>query len=143
MLCVLKAAFAWLVLTLVGINLIGYVVRGFFPPALPTDTSEGRLKELLASEARRFHAANNVMTLVGIVLTAAYLFALYRYWNVALAIAAVLVMVSRLPDLLWEIKTGTKVTQENAPQSVIYYVGQLLWLLALPLTWYSLCGWKQ
>jgi len=50
-------------------------------------------------------------------------------------------MLARLPDLLWEIKTGVKVTKGNKPEGVGYTLSGLLPFLSLPLIWYSLYQW--
>jgi hypothetical protein len=87
------------------------------------------------------HAVNVAMTLLFVVLTVAYFFALYHFWNIGLAVSAGLVMVSRLPDLLWEIRTGKKASKASMPKGTAYIVATVLMWLALPLTWYSLCKW--
>jgi hypothetical protein len=87
------------------------------------------------------HATNVAMTLLFLVLTVAYFFALYHFWNIGLAVSAGLVMVSRLPDLLWEIRTGKKVSKASMPKGTACIVATVLMWLALPLTWYSLCKW--
>jgi hypothetical protein len=139
MLCILKTAVAWVVLMFLATNLIGFVVRGFFPPKLPAEGPTDRVTALLQSEARRLNAANLVMTLLGLAALVALLYGLAYYWNVYLSLAAGLLMVARLPDLLWEIKIGQPVTKENAPRGVIYYAATSLIWLAIPLIWYSLC----
>ena len=141
MFCIIKALFAWLIMMLIGTNLIGYVVRGLLwsPPSFENNT--GRVREFLENESQRLSKANVMMTLFGLVLTASYFFALYFFWNVGLVVSAGLLMVSRLPDLLWEIRTGNKITKANRPKGVVYIMGIVLDWLSLPITWYSLCKW--
>jgi hypothetical protein len=64
--------------------------------------------------------------------------ALYHFWNVSLAVAADMLMVARVPDLIWEIRTEEKVSAHNMPKGVVHFVGGLLIWLAFPLVWYSL-----
>ena len=56
-------------------------------------------------------------------------------------------MVSRLPDLFWDIQTGRlsgeKVSKAGMPMGAVQIVAFLLVLLSLPLTWYSLCKWTR
>ena len=68
-----------------------------------------------------------------------YIFALYHYWNIFLATAGVVAMVSRLPGLVWEIRTGRKPTKDNRPTGFIHMIDMPLFVLNLPLTWYALC----
>ncbi|MBI1370383.1 MAG: hypothetical protein GC162_17240 [Planctomycetes bacterium] len=128
---------------LIGINLIGFIVRGFLWKPPPIEPSTERVQELLANESRRMSRSNAAVTLLFIVVTAGYLGALAYFWNYLLAVAAGIIMVARLPDLIWEIKTGQKVTRSNAAQSVLGYAGIVLALLALPVVWYALCRLSQ
>lgn len=141
MFCLIKAILTWVILLIVGTNLVGFVARGVFWSSPPVDAPTNRVREVLAQESRRMHATNVAMTLLFLVLTVAYFFALYHFWNIGLAVSAGLVMVSRLPDLLWEIRTGKKVSKASMPKGTAYIVATVLMWLALPLTWYSLCKW--
>lgn len=138
MLCILKALLTWAVLVLLGTNLVGLVVRGFVWSAPEIDMPSARVRDLVAGESRRMSAANFTMTLFGILATGAYLFALDRFFGFGLLTAGVIVMASRMPDLLWEVRTGGRVTRQNAPQGILHVVATLLLWSALPLTWYSL-----
>lgn len=139
MLCILKGIVASVVLMLVGTNLIGLIVRGtvWSPPSVvaPTD----RVAELFRHESRRMGVANGAMTFLSILVTATYLFALFHFWNVWLAVAGVIVMVSRIPDLIWEIRTGDRVTRTRRPKGPIYIVASTFFWGSLLLIWYSLC----
>jgi hypothetical protein len=53
--------------------------------------------------------------------------------------AGLILMFSRLPDLLFEMKNGVKINATNMPKKTIDVVLNILSLLALPLIWYSLC----
>jgi hypothetical protein len=138
MLCFVKAFVVWIVLVYVSINLIGYVVRGLFEvqPQFDKITDE-RSREFFEREASKSSVANIVITLFFAGATVAFVIALYHYWNIALTSAAVIVMVARLPDLLWEIQNGRDVKQ---PKGAVYYLAGITILLCFPLTWYALCG---
>jgi len=159
MLCLLKAILAWLIMWFVGITLLGLVVRGVFWSSPPVDGATDRVRELLTWESRRMHAANFAITLLSIVLTAAYFFALYHFWNIALAATAGLLMVARVPELVSEIAAEKKIArfadfvsemaaEKKVPRVIIstacsFFFGTVLMLLGLPLTWYSLCKWPS
>jgi hypothetical protein len=139
-LCILKAVAAWVILMLVGSNLIGFIVRGLLwapPPIdLPPDSPA---HEFLSSESNRMSAGNVVITLISIIIAGAYLFGLFYFWDALLTVAAGLLMASRLPDLLWEIRTGKKVTKHSRPKGAIYTFTTIILWAALPLIWYALC----
>ncbi len=135
---------AWVVMAFVGTNLLGYVVRGLLEPPPPVDAPTDRVVEFLNRESRRMWAAGVAVTVLFLILTVAYFFSLYYFGNLGLAISAGLMMASRLPGLLHEIRTGAKITKDNMPKGVVYFFagGLLPWLLA-PLIWYSLwCKWS-
>lgn len=98
---------AWLVLLWASINLIGMLVRGLVL------TSE--MKKMLAKSSPTFRKVaaefykpseekrTNIGALIFIII---FLGVLYYFWNIGVVIAAVLIMVAHIPDLLWEIKHG-------------------------------------
>jgi xanthine/uracil permease len=139
LLCILKVIVVGLILMLVGTNLIGFIVRGFFwiPPSVDSPT-EG-VHELLSRESKRMSVANGSITFFSVVLAAAYLSALFYFWNVLLAVAGGLIMASRIPDLVWEIRTGSKVTRQSAPKGLLYILATIIQWVSFPLIWYALC----
>ena len=142
MLCILKAITMWVVMLLVGSNLIGLIVRGLFwsPPSMDAPTD--RVQEVLARESSRMGLTNKVMTFASMVLAAAYLFALFHFWNFGLVLAGIVIMASRLPSLIWEIRTGRKPAHKGRPRGPIYFLAFTFMWAALFLVWYSLCQWK-
>lgn len=133
-LCILKAIGGWIILTLIGANLLGLSVRGLFGYIQKYDESSVAGK--IISEHNR---TSSYISLFFTVITIAYIFALYHFWNIGIALAAVILMASRLPDLIEEIKTGKKFTlgaKTKTPKD--FLISALQWG-ALPLIWYSLC----
>lgn len=140
MICILKALAVWVILLLVGTNLLGFVVRGLMWQAPKSDAPGDEVCDLLAGEVRRHGIANIVMTSTSVLITFGYLAALYHFWNVLLVIAAILAMLTRLPDLLWEIRMGHKVTWQKRQRGPVYELATLGAWVCLPLTWFALCG---
>jgi hypothetical protein len=77
--------------------------------------ADDRVAELLAREIRRARVGNVVMTSLFLLFMFAYLVALFYFFGLGVVLAACATMASRLPDLLWEIRTGDRVTRQNAP----------------------------
>jgi hypothetical protein len=100
----------WIVLMLVGTNLIRFIVSG-----------------------------KTTMILLIILAAAAYLLVLFYFWNIWLAVAGFVLMASRLPDLLWEIRTGESYTQQDVPKGPLHIAAGFVMWTTLPLIWYSLC----
>ncbi|MBL7214912.1 MAG: hypothetical protein ISS71_04465 [Phycisphaerae bacterium] len=139
----IKVILVWGMLVYIGVNLVGFVMRNFvswlLSPVDPSEDVSEDFKEFFAREMRANRAADKTTGLIFLVLTVAYLFAIYHYWKVGLVVSAVLVMIARFPDLLWEIRTGKRVSKTNMPKGIVYNLGSLVIFLTLPLTWYSLC----
>jgi hypothetical protein len=138
-LCLVKTVVGWVVLMLVGTNLLGLVVRGLVP------AHEARKMEVLTSDPfvqeliTRHKRANVGVTVFFAALGLVYLYALLRFWNIGVVGAAVMLMLGRLPDLLWEIRTGQKVKPYSAPKGLRGLLAMLLSWGALPVLWFALC----
>ena len=137
-----KTIVAWFIIMLISVNLLGYVVRGLLwsPTSMEEEVAKIVFKDMPNREPMT-PTFNFVITLVAFVFTVAYFFALYHFWNIGLVAAAGIIMLTRLPDLLWEIKHGVKVTKNRGPK--LGYLFALEFLLSFPLIWYSLCKWPQ
>ncbi len=135
-----KTIAAWLTMKIIGINLLGYVVRGLLwsPTSMEEEVAEIVFKDMPNREPMT-PTFNFAITLVSFVFTVAYFFALYHFWNIGLVAAAGIIMLSRLPDLLWEIKNGVKVTKTTGPKLGSLFAMEFL--ISIPLVWYSLNYW--
>lgn len=128
--------FGWLALVLVGTNLIGMLIRGLVLIAdVENQISKGNnaFKEL-AGEIydSKTEKKVNIIALLQIII---YLIVLFYFWNYGVVIAAVMIMVSRIPDLLWEIKHG----RQNIKHMPMRYLLTLVIIFAaLPVLWYAL-----
>ncbi len=132
-LCIIKAIVGYFILMFIGTNLLGMVVRGFLPSY--KKDSEGNLNTIVDTSS----TSSVVMTIIFIVISIFYLFALYHFWNIGILIAGLILMYARLPDLLFEMRTGEKLNLSNMPTRPIDVLFNILSWLVLPLIWYSLC----
>lgn len=123
----------------VGVNLIGLIVRGFKCSPPPVGAPTDRVRESLQDESRRMGRVNTAMTLGGILLAATILLGLFYFWNIWLAVAGLLAMVSRIPDLLWELNRGGDALVKSRPQGPVYVVAAILMWGTPLVVWYSLC----
>jgi hypothetical protein len=139
--CIIKSLIAWVVLVFLGNNLMGLILRGFLWSAPEIDAPTDRLAELLNRESNKLRITNAVMTVIPLIFAGALIFCAYYFWNVGLAGAAALVMIARVPDHLWQIRTGLKRTRYTETVGVAQRVGDVLFWIPLPLIWYSLCMW--
>lgn len=98
---------AWLILILIGTNLIGMLVRGL---ALTAE-----MKKIFAKGSSAFRkvvaefykpSEEKRTNIIALVLIIIFLGVLYYFWNIGVVVAAVLIMAARIPDLLWEMKHG-------------------------------------
>jgi hypothetical protein len=137
---IIKTILACFILTYISVNLLGYVVRGLlWSPPSTDEIDKAVLEEIAKQKLIMTHKENFILTWIPIVFTGVYFFILYHFWNLGLVAAAGIIMLSRLPDLLWEIKHGVKVTKNTGPSSG--YLFGLVTLFSYVLIWYSLCKW--
>lgn len=85
---ILKAVVTWLVILYVGTNLIGMVGRGIFEKPLVS--------------------GNHLVTFISTALILAVCFYVYMWWGILFLAPVILVMVSRIPDLYWEVRVLPK-----------------------------------
>ena len=131
--CIVKSIIGYFVLMLIGTNLLGIVVRGLKPTHVRD--SDGYLLEIENISSNK----SIIMTIIFSIITVVYLYALYHYWNIGILAAGLILMVSRLPDLLFEMKTGNKLNLKNMPKRPVDILLSIVSWIALPLIWYSLC----
>jgi len=81
---ILKAVISWFVILWLGTNLVGMVGRGFFEkPAL---------------------SGNRFITFISILATIGICLFVYYKFGILFLVAIILIMVSRIPDLYWEVR---------------------------------------
>ena len=125
---------AWLVLLWTSINLVGLFVRGFASnPEIDKMATEGQ--DFIKKLAKEHQSAERKTNIVALVLIIVFLVALYYFWNIGVVIAALMIMVARIPDLLWEMRHGTAKVKNMPP---IYMLTLLIMFAALPVLWYAL-----
>ena len=120
-------------------NLVGMVVRGFFVSEEIEKLKEGKdTLPLIKNEIKKSEFADNMITLLFAVISLAFLYALFVFINIWAVIAALFFMISRTPDLLWEIRNGKKITRHNMPKTPLYIITSIMDWLALPVIWYAI-----
>jgi hypothetical protein len=124
----LKAIAAYVVLMFFGVNLVGGIVRGFVTAkAINNDSTAKQV----------YGKAGDGVSFVFIFLLVAYLFALYYYFNIWVLIGAIVLIAGRIPDLIWEIRTGQKTNLKNMRKSSLSVFLTILDWAVLPLLWYA------
>jgi hypothetical protein len=118
-------AIAWFVLMLVGTNLIGIFVRSFAFAHLHGEQSTAAVPSRHAS------------AFLGLTLIVGFLLLLTRFLGPWFAIAAVMLMLGRVPDLIWEIENGKKITLRDIRRTKFSYAITVLSWLALPVSCYG------
>lgn len=128
----------WGAMILIGINLIGMFIRGLVMVA-DVENQISQMDEKLKKVTSEFYnpKVERKVNWLSLFLVIVYLGILLYFWNVWLVLAAILIMIARIPDLLWEIKNGRE-NVRNMPK--VYSLTILIYLVALPIIWYSLYG---
>ena len=137
------AIIGWFILMLVSTNVLGLFVRGFFKdPVLNVLDDAEREKTLpsgfINSERKERFRANSFVNITAFILFVGFLFLLFYFLGVFALLAALMIMVSRFPDLIWEIKHGRKIAVATMPRGTIFYLTSLLDWMSFPVFWYSI-----
>jgi len=130
--CTFKAIVGYFIFMIVGTNLLGLIVRGFVPYYIKDEHGD------LVIAENKTSSKGIVLTLFFVILTIFYLIVIYRYCNLGVVLSAAILMIVRLPDLLFEMRTGEKLTAKNMPKRPIDLFCMVLGWAALPILWYSL-----
>lgn len=128
------------ILLFLSTNLTGMVVRGFFSDAeLQRIEDDKNTHDFIKNEIKKYDRGELFTTIVSIILLVGFLFLMYKYLTIWALVATLMLMISRIPDLLWEIKNGKKTTMDNIRKGFFHtLVGGLLTWLALPVFWWTI-----
>jgi len=92
---------------LISTNFIGMLIRGLM---LTSGVRKLIVKggDAFQKVVTEFYEPNEErrVNIIASVLIVIYLVALFYFWNIGVVIVAILLMVTRIPDLLWEMKHG-------------------------------------
>lgn len=130
----------YLVLMYLSINLLGLLVRGFFTnPELAKLKKEG--SDFVKQQIEKSEGADKWLNIIAFLLIVGYLYATFHFWNIGVTAVALVLMLVRLPDLIWEIKHGKKITVNVAKQmrkNALYFITTFITFAALPALYYFL-----
>ena len=137
MLCLIETAIGYVILMILSSTLIGLFIRNLVPALMESDApkNEQEMRKVLA----KYTSTHSDRAIFGAVLCLIYLVGLFQLFNIVMVAAAIMLMLARLPDLLWEIRTGQKVTRRNAPRGLLGLLSILLSWGAIPVLWFALC----
>ncbi len=132
----------YLVLMWLSVNLLGLLVRGLFTnPGLDKLKAETK-HDFIKEEIKKSEHADKWLNVVAFLLIIGYLYAIFYFWNMGVTAVALVLMLVRLPDLLWEIKTGQQLNRVasalSMPKNALYYITTFLTFVALPALYYFL-----
>jgi hypothetical protein len=138
MVCALKALVGWLILWLIGINLIGFFLRGVALLHNLRDQAEG-VEDFIAREYRRRIKFESFLNVLAGAVCIVFPYLLFRWLGWQVAAAGLILMLARLPDLLYEIRSGKRIRRGDMPNSPIHALSIIVMFLVLPLVWWGLC----
>lgn len=125
----------FLALLYLSTNLLGLLVRGLFVDPRLEELKSNEV-EIIRKEAEKTQRAEVWVNIVALGLIVLYLYLLFHFWNWEVMGVAIVLMATRLPDLLWEIKHGKKITMETMPKNTLAYTTVILDWLMLPALYY-------
>lgn len=101
---IIEAVIVWFVIAYLGTNLVGMIGRGFLEKPLDTHDYANFLK----NEVKKENRAGHFITGISILATLAVCFFVYLWWGILFLIPIILIMISRIPDLYWEVRVLPK-----------------------------------
>lgn len=132
----LKTSLWYFVLMYLSVNLIGIVLRCFFIRGLGVDKINNDYKVII-----EFNDKKNQIFLgfIFVLIGCLFLYFLFNKFHFGFALASIIMMSTRVPDLLWEIKKNQKITKKYGPisSSLSTTLGLLLELGVAVLVCYS------
>lgn len=124
---------SWFAIMFVSTNLIGLLLR------VGGNNSEmheiASSNEFLSGEIQKSQRSGAI---IAIILVVAFLSALYYFWNVGLVIAGIMLMLSRAPDAIWEMKNDRPLGTDDMRKPKFFMLSTLLAWTSLAVVWYSL-----
>jgi hypothetical protein len=129
---IVKTVIAYLVIMFLSTNLLGFFVRGIIPSV------QGDINGYLI-ETDIKSTKSIMLTISSFLIILIYIFFLYEYFNYGMALAAIIIMIARLPDLLMEMKTGDKKAYKSASKKPIGILTSAMTWGVFPLIYYSFC----
>lgn len=129
----------YFILMYLSVNLLGLFIRGLFPQQeLNRIKKEAPEFITIAGSDKKYIHQQKRTTIIALILNIAFFYSLFRIWNIGVAIAAVIIMAGRLPDLLWDIEHGKKTDPKLIEKKAMYYISGCLPWMALPILYFSL-----
>jgi hypothetical protein len=131
--CILKSLGVWIVLLFLSTNLLGMVFRGVYPTYKKDESGN-----LIMTENPKTNT-NKIITIISIILCLIYLYLLFHYMGVTTSLCGFLLMITRIPDLLKEMRTGEKTTLRNIDNRPIHLILSFVRISTIVILFYSFC----
>jgi hypothetical protein len=132
----LKSLVGYLILAFISVNLIGLALRGVFQsPDFHDITTDDKY---LIKEIRKTQFIDKILTVFSFLLIGLYFFLLYYFINYGIVIVAAILMIARIPHLLYEIRTGEKITNKLISNTKSGTITSILTWLAFIILWIAL-----
>ncbi|HRR94795.1 MAG TPA: hypothetical protein P5083_01495 [Candidatus Paceibacterota bacterium] len=129
----------YIILMLVSTNLVGFFVRGLFVnPDLDKLKTTVEGNEFIKEEIKKYERSGKLANAIAFLLIVVYLYLTFHFGNIGVTMIAVIFMITRLPDLLWEIKSGQKISIYSMPKNTLSFITNFLMWASLPALYYFL-----
>jgi len=124
---------SWLAIMFASTNLIGVWVGGITPNTQLEDIAGS--DQILSNEIKK---SQRMQLVISTVLILIFLTILFYFWNLGLVIAALMLMASRIPDVIWEMKSSRSLELEDMKKPKLWLLTTLLSWASIPVVWYSI-----
>lgn len=127
------------ILMLICTNLLGMIVRGLYINKQMLSivlAKDGDTPKDVERKVKQF--VDPKKTILFIAITLVFYYLIYIFLGLLGVIVALLIMAGRLPDLIWEINNGRKISGGDSYDGFLFYASTLLGWAAFPVLWVAI-----
>jgi hypothetical protein len=130
--CLLQVIGYWITMSVISFTLVGLLFWELMSHIAVKSVDVGSENRILSEQKNNMLGAGNLLMCIFILLVIGYFILLFQVWGWEMTLVGFILMAQRIPDLYYK----------NSPTSkniVWHTVSFVLWLITLPIIWYSIC----
>lgn len=139
MACFLIALVGWVALIFIGVNLCGFMVRGFVQQQQIRQASAPLMGTGAEAEVIRSIRAVVRLNVLGGIACIVYLYLLFIWWNGIVAAVGLVLILARIPDILLKIQGGQEAVRSDGMNPISIATVSVT-VLAMPVLWWAACN---
>lgn len=136
-LCIVLSIVIYLIYLFIGSNLIGFIIRSLY--SKPEKDLISDSDEYVKRMWNKYKLINLRIFVLSFFITVIIFTSLIYFVNWEISIALALIMLSRIQDLLFEIRTEKSFNLKEYPNGFLSNISNVLGWASLPIIYYAIC----